>query len=190
MDSSGNVLLDSLGNKKIKYDSFGYPELFPEGDLSFSVSLPPANPDRSESIVGYNGTLTSSSKSEYFDTNPDPTTNQNRFCLSAIYIQTSDIFCLSREGNVASLLNGVFLDVYVNDKIYQSIPFQEKDRYSISNRTGVTDGSGSGQYQIYQFNKIHYFRYPVKGRVKFVLRGSEPNGGMNLGVREIGRAHV
>ena len=35
LDSSGKIKLDNLGNKKIKYDSFGYPELFPEGPGSF-----------------------------------------------------------------------------------------------------------------------------------------------------------
>jgi hypothetical protein len=37
------------------------------------------------------------------------------------------------------------------------------------------------QYQIYQFNKIYYFEYPVKGKVSFKVRSTTDNGVLNVG---------
>lgn len=196
LNPDGSIKIDSLGNKKIKYDNFGYPELFPEGPLSFAVSIPAPSTSSSVVVNGFDGSFKDSTANSQFDTNPDPATNKNRFCLSAIFIQTSDVVCGAYE-NPDLLLQGAYIDVYVNSgsgpKIYQSIPIEKRDRYAIRNRTNVVTSVNQGQtnqYQVYQFNKIHYFRYPVKGKVSFVLRGTQgvafpiagSRGGINVGI--------
>jgi YHS domain-containing protein len=184
LNPNGSIKLDNLGNKKIKYDSFGYPELFPEGPGSFIWT------------IGYNSATLNTATNAYsvktdssdaflfkgqdngkelksFNTNP-PDSN-NRFCLSAIFIQTSDIACTYTDSD-NFLLSGLYIDVYVNGEIYESIPITQNDRYLISNRTGVVNDvslNSTNQYRVYQFNKIHYFVYPVKGQVSFRVRGSE-----------------
>ena len=196
LDSSGAIKYDALGNKKIKYDNFGYPELFPEGPLSFSITLPVPASEQSRVITGFNPDF-KGSEGNIFYTNPDATTNKNRFCLSAIFIQTSDITCSAAEVP-DTLLQGTYIDVYVNGKIYQSIQLSSVDRYKVRNRTGVVNSVNSGipnKYQVFQFNKIHYFRYPVKGEVNFVLRGTQgvasPTtktvGGINVGLSPNGQ---
>jgi hypothetical protein len=95
--------------------------------------------------------------------------------LSAIFIQTSDIACTYTDSD-NFLLSGLYIDIYVNGEIYESIPITQNDRYLISNRTGVVNDvslNSTNQYRVYQFNKIHYFVYPVKGQVSFRVRGSE-----------------
>ena len=179
LNADGTVKKDNFGNNKIKYDSFGYPELFPEGTASFTWSYPLAF-DKAENIIQTQNSNTfyfsgNSKQETVFDTNPDPEINKNRFCLSAIFIQTSDI-AVRFSGEENALLAGMFVDIYVDGNIYESIPILKDDRYSISNRTGVVNDqnvSNSSQYRIYQFNKIHYFRYPVKGKVSFKVRGSK-----------------
>lgn len=179
LNADGTVKKDNFGNNKIKYDSFGYPELFPEGTASFTWSYPLAF-DKAENIIQTQDSNTfyfsgNSKQETVFDTNPDEAINKNRFCLSAIFIQTSDI-AVRFSGEENALLAGMFIDIYVDGNIYESIPILKDDRYSISNRTGVVNDqnvSNSSQYRIYQFNKIHYFRYPVKGEVSFKVRGSK-----------------
>ena len=180
LDANGNVILDNFGNGKIKYDSFGYPELFPEGQASFYWSFPLAF-DNKENIIQTQDSPTfyfsadSEKKQTKFNTNPDATINKNRFCLSAIFIQSSDIAVkFNYEEN--NLLQGMFIDIYVNNNIYESIPILAEDKYPIQNRTGVVNNenaSSTNQYRIFQFNKIHYFKYPVKGEVTFKIRGSK-----------------
>lgn len=195
LDSSGNVKFDSLGNKKIKYDNFGYPELFPDGPLSFSLTLPVRRGTSSSLIAGFESDFSGSDKSKIFKTNPNPDVDKNRFCLSAIFIQTSDIICSATE-SPNSLLLGSYIDVYVNNEIYQSIPLDSRDRYAIRNRTGIVQSINTGipnQYQVFQFNKIHYFPYPVKGSVSFKFRGtqgianptSRTSGAVNVGLKPI-----
>lgn len=203
---NGQVKKDALGNSVVKYDTIGYPELFPEGPLSFYVNLPILSTNQStvlspaqlKNICTFQGTDENNKVITEFNTNPYPEINKNRFCLSAIFIQTSDIACLNGDPDGESqLLKNVFLDVYVNNKIYQSIPIKQEDKYSINNRTGLINNINSGfiqgvnQYKIYQFNKIHYFKYPVKGNISFKIRGSEGEpfpsylspGGINVGVK-------
>lgn len=198
LNDDGTKKVDSFGNYKIKYDSFGYPELFPEGVGSFywSFGLPLKN-------NSYNVVQTADNNAFWFhgneisqtvfNTNPEPNEDKNRFCLSAILIQSSD-FAVPFTDNEDLLLDGMMIDIYVNKKLYESIPIQKEDRYPVKNRTGVAnDGSISteNQYRIFQFNKIHYFKYPVKGEVSFKIRGTQgletPNpakyGTINLGVK-------
>jgi hypothetical protein len=185
LDSSGKIKLDNLGNKKIKYDSFGYPELFPEGPGSFIWTAVYDKAVKNNSTLDYSLRTDSSDAFLFkgqdekgqelrsFNTNPEG--SNNRFCLSAIFIQTSDIACTyTDEGDF--LLNGAYIDVYVDGEIYESIPFNKQDKYLISNRTGVLNNMApvsNTQYRVYQFNKIHYFVYPVKGNVSFRIRGSK-----------------
>lgn len=170
---------DNFGNFKIKYDSFGYPELFPEGTASFLWSYPLAFADK-ENIIqtqdNNNFYFSGNTKEEtVFNTNPNPSVDKNRFCLSSIFIQSSDI-AVKFTGQESQLLAGMFIDVYVNGIIYESIPMLQEDIYKVSNRTGVVNDANVdqfNQYRIFQFNKIHYFRYPVKGKVSFKVRGSK-----------------
>lgn len=185
LDSSGKIKLDNLGNKKIKYDSFGYPELFPEGPGSFIWT---AVYDTAVKNAGSEDYILRSNASDAFlfkgqdengaelkSFNTNPPGSKNRFCLSAIFIQTSDIACTyTDEGNF--LLDGTYIDIYVDGQIYESVPFNRQDRYLINNRTGVLNNMSpvsKTQYRVYQFNKIHYFVYPVKGNVSFRVRGSK-----------------
>jgi hypothetical protein len=195
LDSSGKIRSDNLGNKKIKYDSFGYPELFPEGPGSFiwtasydNAVLNTAN--GLYSLQTNNGDAflfkgqDNGKELKAFNTNPEG--SNNRFCLSAIFIQTSDIACNYTDSD-GILLAGLFVDVYVNGEIYESIPININDRYLISNRTGVVNDvsvNTKNQYRVYQFNKIHYFVYPVKGNVSFRVRGSQ--GTTNPAYNEFG----
>lgn len=183
LDASGKIKIDSLGNKKIKYDSFGYPELFPEGPGSFiwNISLDSGvlNTTTKNYTVQTNASdaflfkgQDNGKELKSFNTNP-PDSN-NRFCLSAIFIQTSDIACSYTDSD-DFLLSGLFIDVYLNGEIYESIPLTGNDRYLITNRTATVNNKSVNlpdQYRIYQFNKIHYFAYPVKGQVSFRVRGS------------------
>lgn len=179
LNQDGSVKKDNFGNNKIKYDSFGYPELFPEGTASFYWSFP-LSFDNQENIIQTQDNNTfyfsgNTKQETVFNTNPNPSVDKNRFCLSAIFIQTSDI-AVKFTSEADSLLNGLFIDIYVNKTIYESVPILPEDKYKISNRTGVVNDSNvsqENQYRIYQFNKIHYFKYPVKGGVTFKVRGSK-----------------
>ena len=184
LDSNGKIVLDSLGNKRIKYDSFGYPELFPESPASFlwNISLDLGKEDKktqtftvqtakSDAFM-FKGQSSSGQELRDFDTNPSD--SNNRFCLSSIFIQTSDIASSTTEED-DSLLAGLFIDIYLNGEIYESIPLQREDRYLLQNRTATVNGqlvNLAAQYRIHQFNKIHYFAYPVKGKVLFRVRGT------------------
>jgi hypothetical protein len=195
LDSSGKIRSDNLGNKKIKYDSFGYPELFPEGPGSFiwTASYDNAVLNTTNGLYSLqtnNGDAflfkgqDNGKELKAFNTNPEG--SNNRFCLSAIFIQTSDIACNYTDSD-GILLAGLFVDVYVNGEIYESIPININDRYLISNRTGVVNDvsvNTNNQYRVYQFNKIHYFVYPVKGNVSFRVRGSQ--GTINPAYNEFG----
>jgi hypothetical protein len=125
LDASGKIKIDSLGNKKIKYDSFGYPELFPEGPGSFiwNISLDSGvlNTTTKNYTVQTNASdaflfkgQDNGKELKSFNTNP-PDSN-NRFCLSAIFIQTSDIACSYTDSD-DFLLSGLFIDVYLNGEI-------------------------------------------------------------------------
>lgn len=201
LDGSGNVKRDSLGNKKIKYDSFGYPELFPESPGSFIWTVNYDSGKLNTSTGNYSLQTNNSDAFLFkgqdngkeiraFNTNP-PGSN-NRFCLSAIFIQTSDIACTYTDSD-GFLLSGLFIDIYINNEIYESIPVNINDRYLINNRTGVVNNIGvnsNDQYRIYQFNKIHYFVYPVKGNVSFRVRGSDNTVNPaynNFGTLQIGK---
>jgi len=183
--ASGNLKTDNFGNYKIKYDNIGYPELFPEGEGSFfwqytikqssNYNLIKTENSATFTFQGDKATSSGSIKITEFDTNPDPKINKNRFCLSAIFIQSSD-FAVKFNDQADRLLQGAYIDVYVNGKIYESIPIKAEDRYLINNRTGIVNDnavSSTDEFRLYQFNKIHYFRYPVKGLVSFKIRGSE-----------------
>lgn len=179
INDDGSPKRDNFGNYKIKYDSFGYPELFPEGTASFYWTYQLAFDNKQNQIQTQDNNAFyfsgNDKKDIFFDTNPDPEINKNRFCLSAIFIQTSDI-AVKYTGEEDSLLDGLFIDVYVNGNIYESVPILQEDKYRINNRTGVVNNasvSTANQYRIYQFNKIHYFKYPVKGKVSFKVRGSK-----------------
>jgi hypothetical protein len=184
IDSNGTIIKDSFGNGKIKYDNIGYPELFPEGEGSFYWNYQIKEKDNYNIVQtkdsatflfqGDKVTSSGSVKITQFDTNPDPEINKNRFCLSAILIQSSD-FAVRYTENADILLQGMFIDVYLDGKIYESIPIDKNDRYLINKRTGLVNDnavSSNNQYRFFQFNKIHYFRYPVKGKVSFKVRGS------------------
>jgi len=194
LDSNGKVKIDNLGNKKIKYDSFGYPELFPEGPGSFIWTVKYDNAYL-DTRSGLYSVQTNESNAFLFkgqdngkelrSFNTNPTGSNNRFCLSAIFIQTSDIACTYTDSD-GVLLFGLFIDVYVDGQIYESIPINGNDKYLLSNRTGNVNNVSVNlceQYRIYQFNKIHYFVYPVKGNVSFKVRRSGDSGVLQLGKR-------
>jgi hypothetical protein len=121
---------------------------------------------------------------EYFYTNPDPTINRNRFCLGALYFQTSDLL-VQNEEDVNKLLNNLFIEVYLDDVLYEKIPVfstgSTPTSYPITKRENAS-GLEDRSYFLYQFNKIHYFKYPVKGKVSFKLSSGE----INLGRKKVG----
>ena len=181
LNQSGNRKTDTLGNYSIKYDSLGYPELFPEArSFSWSTSLTATNSLNYRVAPIVDANFTSGGLQE-FDTDPNDSdfsnqkTGKNRFCLSAIFIQTSDISS-DTVNDAGSLLDGLFVDVYVNGKPYDSVRINNStDKYIVSRRTNAANASITEQnnrYQIYQFNRIHYFQYPVKGKVSFKVRSS------------------
>ena len=177
LNANGQAKQDALGNNKVKYDNFGYPELFPEGIASFLWTYTVNRSDvdnvvqtaNNASFSFHGDTLTQTE----FNTNPNPSADKNRFCLSAIFIQSSD-FAVRLTDNADALLNGMIIDIYLNGKIYESVSITNKDRYPINNRTANENNISvdrTNQYKIFQFNKIHYFKYPVKGKVSFKIRG-------------------
>lgn len=203
-DQDGNFALDEQGNKKIKYDKTGYPELVPqtrsflwhvnldkqigvtgvyEAECAKSISVTPLN----ENSIGI---LKDADNSIHIDTNPlgEGTNsdgdiivrdvNKNRFCLSSVYIQTTDL-AVKNLKEAISLLSGITVDVYLNDKFYVEIPLGSESVYRINRRNGATNNGKD--YLIYQFNKIYHFTYPVKGKVSFRIRTA--NGKLNLGRR-------
>lgn len=178
-DDQGEDVKDSVGNKKIKYDSSGFPELSPITN-TFTWSRKLAN-KKSDNIINLNeGTATFKGENaeEEFDTNPNPTVNQDRFCVAALYFQTSDLL-VQNESDVSSLLSNVNIEVFLNGNLYERIPIYSTETptyYPIKERTGA-DGLANKSYFIYQFNKIHYFQYPVKGKLKFRLSLTETNLG-------------
>jgi hypothetical protein len=186
---------DLYGNNKIKYDSSGYPELNPASP-SFYWTYPLPKSD-SENIVKTakddDFLFRGANRIKEFDTNPNPGSSKNRFCLSAIFIQSSDIASFSVDSS-SSLLSGLCIDVYVDGKLYEVVPINNNtDKYIVNHRTGAENATlvgSSNQYAIYQFNKIHYFTYPVKGKVSFRVRGSKnvPNASSsNFGDVSLGR---
>lgn len=190
LDQNGKPFIDPLGNKKIKYDNIGYPELFPE-TTSFLLSLPLKDGNSYNKIITPTNpsqlkpnsdpfTFKGSGNITAFNTNPQG--SQDRFCLAALFIQTSDI-AAETESDSALLLDGMVIDIYVNDKFYTSIPIGQESRYKINIRTGTVNNnkSSDNRYQLYQFNKIFYFEYPLKGQIGFRLRCSKFNGSLNIG---------
>jgi len=203
LDQQGKVKKDPLGNFSIKYDSAGYPELFPENKSFIWSTTLSSNTSMNQNpvpIAYWNQKINKENAkndgyffkdvddSIIFDTDPpDPgfsnkRTGRNRFCLAAIFIQTSDI--ASNTVNDANLLlNDLYIDVYLNGTLYDSIPINNNDdKYIVSRRTGAANMAITDQinkYQIYQFNRIHYFQYPVKGLVSFRVRSS--SGKINFG---------
>lgn len=191
-DDNGDVITDSIGNKKIKYDSIGYPELTNETKtFSWSKALNNSNSlnyakcasdtDLENSKEGGPGLLKAGDDIT-FDTNPEPKVNKDRFCVSALYIQTSDIAVLATD-NPDDLLRNFSIDVYLEDKFYVNIPIDSICRYEITERSGASANGFNGQpnrYQIYQYNKIYYFPYPLKGKITFVVRATG-TGLLNIG---------
>ncbi len=186
-DSSGAVLFDKMGNQKIKYDSTGYPELYPQS-LSFRYKVKlysdtehnflsteeRADPWKSAFSFLYDD------KTYAFNTNPQY--SNNRFCLSAIFIQISDI-AVKLEPESDLLLKNLLIEVHVNGKFYEEIPITQDFKYKVNRITGAVAEdlrNVYNQYYIYQFNKIHYFKYPVKGQVSFRLRGQNVNFGLTI----------
>ena len=190
LDQSGNVKKDQFGNGVIKYDNIGYPELFPESP-SFYWSAPvsnaisntfvPCSSSVDAEFKDYDNFTFTSSSGPIFDTNPKD--SFNKFCLASLFIQTSDIACTTEAGSV-ELLAGLSIDVYLNGKFYVGIPVGQESIYPVNLRTGAVNNKITGvnnQYQIYQFNKIYYFQYPVKGKVSFKVRSTINNGLLNVG---------
>ena len=190
---------DNFGNSKIKYDGYGYPELRQESeDFYWSYPLNPSGGDKefneiktiSKNVnINAGFKFTDSKGGMFFRT-------ANRFCLSAIMIQSSDI-AVKLEGQQSNMLAGLVIDMYVNENFYQTIPIFDYYKYKVNARSGSANNAIINlrdQYYIYQFNKIHYFRYPVKGMVSFFVRAtgnlpygessSEDNhGSFSLGLR-------
>lgn len=179
-DDAGSVKKDSLGNFLIKYDETGYPELYPES-LTLSWTYPLQDASKLNIIKTANETLNNndflfkSGNGSEFNTNPNPSHDLNRFCLSSIFIQSSDI-AVKYEFESEVLLRGFLIDMYVNGNLYETIPIIPDYKYKANRVTGETNENLKNsykQYYIYQFNKIHYFEYPVKGKVSFRARGTE-----------------
>jgi hypothetical protein len=204
-DQDGNFALDDQGNKKIKYDKTGYPELVPQTrSFLWNASLKEkigvtgvyeagCAKDISVTSLSQNskGILKDEHNSIHIDTNPlgegansdggkiIKDVNKNRFCLSSVYIQTTDLAVRNVE-EAKSLLSGMTVDVYLNDKFYVEIPLGPESVYRINKRNGATNNGKD--YLIYQFNKIYHFTYPVKGKVSFRIRHED--GKVNIG-REV-----
>ncbi len=204
-DQDGNFALDDQGNKKIKYDKTGYPELVPQtrsflwhASLKEKIGVTGVYEagcakDISVTSLSQNskGILKDEHNSIHIDTNPlgegansdgdkiIRDVNKNRFCLSSVYIQTTDLAVRNVE-EAKSLLSGMTVDVYLNDKFYVEIPLGPESVYRINKRNGATNNGKD--YLIYQFNKIYHFTYPVKGKVSFRIRHED--GKVNIG-REV-----
>jgi hypothetical protein len=190
LDQSGNIKKDQFGNGVVKYDNIGYPELFPQSP-SFYWNVPVTNPVSNtfvpcsssvdQQFKDYDNFSFTSSSGPFFNTNPE--NSFNKFCLAALFIQTSDIASTTDAG-AAELLSGLSIDVYLDKKFYVGIPIGPESRYPVNKRTGAVNNritGGANQYQIYQFNKIYYFQYPVKGKVSFKVRSTTNNGLLNVG---------
>ena len=186
-DENNAVKKDSFGNLQINYDSSGYPQLAPESvglqwhyplwesenEYYNEIETQTSKDDIGNDFVFW--TDNSTSASAIFDTNPAPSVNLNRFCLSAIFIQSSDI-AVKFEGEQFDMLAGLVIDMYLNGTLYETIPILLTYKYKVNARTGLVNRASvdaSNQYYIYQFNKIHYFRYPVRGQVVFRIRATE-----------------
>ena len=198
-DNSGKELTDSLGNRQVKYDSVGYPELYPQS-LNFTWTYPLSIKESSNIIKtkkkeeDSDKTFSFKYSEDKFEFDTNPPDSNNKFCLSAILIQTSDLAVKLQEDSYA-LLEGFVIDMYVDDKLYETIPIVQDFKY-ITNRTAkqlneALTGVGR-QYYTYQFNKIHYFQYPVKGKISFKARATkncnrvssvENHGDVNLGLK-------
>ena len=194
---NGDFKTDDLGNFEIKYDDFGYPQLMPESPTFFwkynisTIRNREYNQIRTIDDGMSNLFSFKSSKNDLqFDTSPVPTVDLNRFCLSAIMIQSSD-FAGQQEGSQNFLINGLVIDMYLNNTLYETIPILSHFKYKVNRRTGLVNNANTSnvnQYYIYQFNKIHYFRYPVKGRVSFKVRATEGASGNQHGFVRLGLA--
>ena len=178
-DDQGEDIIDSVGNKKIKYDSSGFPELSPiTNTFTWSRDLEDKEETNKITLNGGTATFTGENSEKEFNTNPNPNVNQNRFCVAALYFQTSDLL-VKEESEASSLLNNLNIEVFLNGNLYEKIPIfstQTPNYYRIEKRNNA-DGLGNESYFIYQFNKIHYFQYPVKGKLKFKLSSTETNLG-------------
>ncbi|MDB4664751.1 hypothetical protein OAE97_00215 [Verrucomicrobia bacterium] len=178
-DDQGEDIIDSVGNKKIKYDSSGFPELSPiTNTFTWSRKLEDKEETNKITLNGGTATFTGENSEKEFNTNPNPNVNQNRFCVAALYFQTSDLL-VKEESEASSLLNNLNIEVFLNGNLYEKIPIfstQTPNYYRIEKRNNA-DGLGNESYFIYQFNKIHYFQYPVKGKLKFKLSSTETNLG-------------
>lgn len=181
LDEDGEVIKDSVGNKKIKYDSTGFPELTPKTE-TFTWSHTLKNEGVNSIVVSSSTQSFKNGDAASFNTNPRENgidVAKNRYCLSAIYFQSSDLIALGGE-ETSALLQGLNLDIFLDGKFYERVPIgntaQNTTRYKIENRSG-SEALENTDYRIYQFNKIHYFQYPVKGIVTFRLS----DGNLNLG---------
>ncbi len=195
-----NVLKDEFDNGKIKYDSSGYPELYPDPPL-FKTTWPLRNSEAHNKQLIRAGffdffsydSMTSIetdplvityefASSRRFNTNPNPKLNLNKFCISSILIQTSDL-AVKYEQDSDLLLNDFAIEVMVNDKLYETIPLTSNCKYQ-TNRTTAKLNTAlvkvTQQYYTYQFNKIHHFQYPIKGIVSFKVKLSD---GIDIGLR-------
>ena len=190
LDQSGKIKKDQLGNGLVKYDNIGYPELFPQSP-SFYWSVPvtnaidntfvPCSSSVDQKFTDTDSYSFTSSSGPFFDTNPK--NSFNKFCLASLFIQTSDIASTTVSG-ASELLRGLSIDVYLDKKFYVGIPIGLESIYPVNKRTGAVNNRITGvvnQYQIYQFNKIYYFQYPVKGKVSFKVRSTVDNGVLNIG---------
>ena len=186
--------IDPLGNNQIKYDGLGYPELFPQSlTLRWNWKLQYADKLNIITTAHNADFLFQGLKGSEFDTNPDPQNDLDRFCLSAIFIQSSD-FASKYEYVSNTLLEGLLIDMYLNGKLYETIPILPDFKYGVDRTTGEASEAFKFtylQYQVYQFNKIHYFEYPIKGKVSFRVRATKNvdtptvkrHGNVNLGLK-------
>jgi len=176
-DGAGVEKIDSFGNLRIKYDPTGYPELYPEA-LTLGWAYPLQNTSELNIIKTVNDDnflFKDLNNNSEFNTSPLPAYDLNRFCLSSIFIQSSDI-AVQYEFESEVLLRGFLIDMYVNGNLYETIPIIPDYKYKADRSTGQTNENLKNsykQYYIYQFNKIHHFPYPVKGKVSFRARGTE-----------------
>ena len=193
-NDSGHLEEDSFGNLSIKYDEAGYPQMSADSPVYVwthkLLEVKKENiliTDFTEQYTGSNLTghpeliFKANKKAPYeFDTNDSNSDEwesgsmkmDNRFCLCGIFIQSSDICSNHRDGSQISL-SGLVIDVYLNDKLYETIGILKEDFFEVDYKAGRANSLLlSDDQRLYQFNRIHYFKYPIKGIVKFALRGT------------------
>lgn len=191
MDSSGDLKRDSFGNPSIKYDEAGYPQMSAESPVyvwtrklletnkenvvitDFKEEHTGSNlKDHPELIFQTYGKVCNGANYEFRTDCSIGLKLGNRFCLCGIFIQSSDICSNHADGSQISL-SGLVIDVYLNDKLYETIGILQKDFFEVDYKAGRANSVlFSNDKRLYQFNRIHYFKYPIKGIVKFALRGT------------------